>query len=220
MTHSGDGEWYWTGREWVPARSPDRAWWWNGMAWVPSPVLEPVRYRYEPTAWTPRLQVILVGLLIVGLGVAALITPAIMTQVFQQSIDQAILSQPDTPPADAAQLRQVMTGIINASLVVGLVLGIVFYAVILVGIWKLWRCVYWYFVVQGLISVLAIPQDVFYGLGIGPYHLPLIMVLPSALLALAWISAAIWMMVLYRRYGTWARRRVPVEVSSVTSLPA
>ena len=31
--HSTDGSWWWSGSEWVPARSPDGRWWFDGQTW-------------------------------------------------------------------------------------------------------------------------------------------------------------------------------------------
>lgn len=33
---SGDGDWWWNGRRWVPAVSEDLLWRWNGVAWQPT----------------------------------------------------------------------------------------------------------------------------------------------------------------------------------------
>jgi hypothetical protein len=32
--HSGDGNWWWTGSQWLPARSQDGQWWFNGSSWI------------------------------------------------------------------------------------------------------------------------------------------------------------------------------------------
>ena len=31
--HSTDGSWWWSGSEWVPARTPDGRWWFDGQTW-------------------------------------------------------------------------------------------------------------------------------------------------------------------------------------------
>ena len=31
--HSEDGAWWWSGSEWLPARSPDGKWWFDGQVW-------------------------------------------------------------------------------------------------------------------------------------------------------------------------------------------
>jgi hypothetical protein len=33
---SDDGQWWWDGQSWLPARSPDRQWHWDGNVWVPA----------------------------------------------------------------------------------------------------------------------------------------------------------------------------------------
>ena len=214
MPHSADGDWFWNGREWIAARSPDRAWWWNGTGWVPAGPAVPVRFEYRATPWTRRLQVMIVALTALGLVVVAITFPTLANQVLAQSIDRAVSSQPGATPADAAQLRQVMASTINATFAFALVFSSGLYAALLVGVWKLWRWVFWYFVVVGFLAVLAIPQDIVYALGIGPYRLPPAFVVPSALQALAWLALSIWMVVLYRRYGTWARVRAVVGTVS------
>jgi hypothetical protein len=216
MAHSADGDWFWNGTAWIPARSPDRAWWWDGSRWVPSGVLVPVRLEYQPTAWTRRLQLIIVGLLLVGLLFSAFTVPALMSGTFQQSIDRSIASQPATDPASVAQLRQMITGVMTGALVVAGVFTVAFYAVILVGTWKLWRWVYWYFVVAGVFSAIGVLQNVVYLTGAGTYPLPSWYLIPGIVSGLAWVALAVWMIVLYRRHGTWARDRVPVGGGSQT----
>jgi hypothetical protein len=211
MTHSPDGDWFWTGNAWVPARSPDRAWWWDGSSWVPSGATpRAVRYRYEPTAWTGRLQLIILALLVFGIVVAVPLLPS-MNSIFQQSIDRSFAEQPAMDPAAAAQFRQTMTATLNAVLIFSGVLTAVFYVVILVGIWKLWRWLYWYLVVTGLLAGIGLIQNLVYVTGVVPYPFPSWFILPGMLSGLAWLALAICMIVLYRRVGTWARRRVPVS---------
>ena len=220
MPHSADGDWFWNGHQWIAARSPDRAWWWDGTGWVRAGPAGPagrVPVEYQATPWTRRLQFMVFALTAVGLVVAAITLPTIINQVFAQSIDQALSSQPGATPAAGAQLRQVLASTLNATLAIGIVFSVCLYAVLLVGVWKLWRWVFWYFLVVGFLAVLAIPQDLVYALGIGRYRLPLAFVIPSALQALAWLALSIWMVVLYRRYGTWARLRAPVRSVSASA---
>ena len=218
MPHSADGDWFWNGREWIAARSPDRAWWWDGKGWVPAPAVV-TRFEYQETPWTRRIQLLILALTVLGLLVAVVTIPALTGQLFQQSVDRSIASQPGATPAETAQLRQFMTSAIQATLATVVVLTVGLYAILLVGLWKLWRWVYWYFLVIGFLAVLALPQDIAYALGIGPYRLPLAVVVPSALQALVWLGLSIWMLVLYRRYGTWARIRVAAG-SGPESAPA
>lgn len=57
---------------------------------------------------------------------------------------------------------------------------------------------------------LTIPQDIVYSLGPNPFSLPPSWLPPVSIpFALAEAALGAWMIVLYRRYGTWARRRVP-----------
>lgn len=209
MAHSPDGEWFWDGGHWAAAWSPDRAWWWNGARWIPAATPAPVAFEYQPTVWTRRLQLIVVGLTLFGMVVAAFSIPA-LAGPFQQGFENSIASQPGITAADAAQLRQALTATLTGILIAVGVLTVIVYAVFFIGVWKLWRWIFWYFVVTGFLAALAIPQDIIYGLGVGPYHLPPWYVVINALQALTWLAVAIWMVMLNRRYGNWARRRVPV----------
>ena len=168
----------------------------------------------KPTVWTRRLQLIVVGLTLFGIAVTVVTFPTILNQVFQQTIDQSSASQPGMTPADAAQFRQTLNATFSAIFIATGILGLVFYGVVFIGVWKLWRWLFWYFVVVGFLAALAIPQDILYASGIGPYHLPLWYLALSMLHALAWLGLAIWMVMLNRRYGNWARRRVPIGVAA------
>jgi hypothetical protein len=212
--HSPDGDWYWNGTAWIPARSPDRAWWWDGARWVPSGVAAPAGYEYRPTVWTRRLQLIFVGLTVLGLVVAAFAIPSFMAQTLQASMDRSLAQQAATDPASAAQVRQMMGGIMTGALVLAAVLTAALYVVVLVGIWKLWRWIYWYLVVTGLIAGLGVLQNLVYLLGAAPYPFPSWFLGYGIASGLVWTALAIWMIVLYRRHGTWARDRVPVSVGS------
>jgi len=204
----------------VPARSPDRAWWWDGNRWVPSGIaVGAVRYQYQPTAWTRRLQLIIVALLVLGLVVAVLVLPSAMTQIFQQSINRSVAQQPTNDPAAGAQVRQTMTSIMDATVLFAGVFTVIFYGVVLVGIWKLWRWLYWYFVVSGLLASVGLLQNLVDLTGVVPYPFPAWFIVPGVLSGLAWLILALWMIVVYRRYGTWARRLMPVSADTGTNFP-
>jgi hypothetical protein len=206
---SADGQWFWDGTEWRPAYSPDRAWRWDGRQWVAAGLPPVQRWRYEPTEWTPRLQVILLALLALGLVAAAFVVPPLMSSVLQQSIDNALAQQPADSNIDPEQFRTFMTNFFYGALAFVGVLALAMLAVVVAGIIKLWRWVYWYLVVTYLLAVLSLPSNLVYALGAGPIRLPgwyLGYAIPAAVVQTA---LAVWMIVLYRRYGTWARRRVP-----------
>jgi hypothetical protein len=217
MAHSPDREWFWDGGGWIPAWSPDRAWWWDGVRWVPVG-RGTVAMLLEPTVWTRRLQLIIAGLTVYGLVVAIFSVPVLMGPVFQQSIDQSTANQPGLTPAEAAQFRQTMGAVFSAILISSGILGLAFYTVVFIGIWKLWRWVFWYFIVIGFLAALAIPQDIVYAFGVGPIHLPSWFLALGVLSALAWLGLAIWMVMLNRRYGNWARQRVPSGAPATDTL--
>lgn len=208
MPFSADGEWFWDGAEWRPAFSPDRRWRWDGTAWRPAPAPVPA-WRYEPTAWTRRLQVLVLVLMAVGLVVAVGLYAITVPSMLQQSIDRSFSTQPASPNVDLAQMRAFVTSLVYGSLVVGAVLGVVLYGVLVAGVIRLWRWVYWYLVVTYLIGLLGLPQDFLNAFGPTPIHMPAAALAAVVPLALAQAALGGWMIVLYRRYGTWARRRVP-----------
>ena len=51
--HSPDGEWWWSGSEWLPAWSADRRWWFDGLRWTPT--------RKQGLARAFRRQVAMLG---------------------------------------------------------------------------------------------------------------------------------------------------------------
>ena len=210
MQFSPDGEWYWDGSQWRPAFSPDGRWRWDGTGWRPAVPPEPA-WRYEPTAWTRRLQVLVLVLMALGLVATALLEAAFLPSMLQQSIDSSLAAQPQNPDVDVAQLRAVMTQVIYGSLIVAAVLGVVLYGVVVVGVLRLWRWVYWYLAVSYMLGLLGLPTDFLYAFGRGPVRMPAAVLLLQVPLALAHAALGVWMIVLYTRYGTWARRRVPLD---------
>lgn len=210
MQFSPDGQWYWDGAQWRPAYSPDRQWRWDGQQWIPAGPPPVQRWRYEPTQWTRRLQIIVVALTAFGILFAFAIFPKVLLPVIQQSMERSLAIQSTDPNVDTGQLRSVMNGMIYVMVGFGAVLGAAIAAIIIIGAVKLWRWVYWYLVVSYLIAVLTIPQNIIYSLGPNPFSLPPSWFLSVSIpVALAEAALGAWMIVLYRRYGTWARRRVP-----------
>jgi len=167
------------------------------------------QWRYEPTEWTRRLQVILLTLMIVGGLVSLAILPTVVLPTMQRSLDATMATMPANPNVGASSFRSTMSATYTTFLVFGGVLVVVFLAVILAGIVRLWRWVYWYLAVSFLITPLSVLQSVTYMLGSGPISIPGWTLLYSVPLALVEAALGIWMIVLYRRYGTWARRRIP-----------
>jgi hypothetical protein len=208
---SPDGQWFWDGTQWRAAYSPDRRWRWDGVRWVPLGPPPMQRWRYEPTEWTRRLQVILLVLMVVGGLVGIALIPAFVLPTMQRTLDTVLATMPPDPNIDAQSFRDAMSAEFNASLVSGGVLGVGLLALSIVGIVRLWRWVYWYLCASFLIAPLGILQNAaMLATGVGPITVPGWVLLYSIPLSLAEAALGIWMIVLYRRYGTWARRRLPV----------
>lgn len=210
MQFSPDGQWYWDGAQWRSAYSPDRRWRWDGQQWIPAGPPPVQQWRYEPTKWTRRLQIIAVALTAFGILFAFAIFPTVLVPSMQQGMERSLAIQSTNTNVDPEQLRTVMNEILDVTVGFGAAAGVAIAAVIIIGAVKLWRWVYWYLVITYLIAVLAIPQDIVYTLSPNPFLLlPSWFVFISIPLALAEGALGAWMIVLYRRYGTWARRRVP-----------
>lgn len=209
MQFSPDGQWFWDGVQWRPAYSPDRAWRWDGRQWVPtgSPAVQ--RWRYEPTDWTPRLQVMVLALTALGVLSAVVSVPVVMVPMMRQSIDRSLAVQSSAANVDLEQMRSFMNGVVYMSVGFGVVVGVVIVAIIVIGTVKLWRWMYWFLAVTYLLALLAVPQSVIYALGVGPLSLPAWWPIYSIPVALVEAALGVWMIVLSQRYGTWARRRVP-----------
>ncbi len=169
------------------------------------------QWRYEPTEWTRRLQVILLALLIVGGVIGLALVPAFVLPTMQRSVDATLATMPPNSSVDPVAFRNSMNAIFITSLVLGGVVGVVALGVIVVGIVRLWRWVYWYLVVSFFIAPLGVLQNIAtYFFGSGAIQIPGWVLLFTAPLALVETVLGIWMIVLYRRSGTWARRRVAV----------
>lgn len=210
MQFSPDGQWYWDGAQWRPAYSPDRRWRWDGRQWIPTGPPPVQRWRYEPTQWTRRLQIITVALTAFGILFAFAIFPTVLLPFMQQSMERSLAIQSTDPNVDTEQLRSVMNGMIDVMVGIGAVVGAAIAAIIIIGAVKLWRWVYWYLVVTYLIAALTVPQNIVNSLSPSPFSpLPAWLLFVSIPFALTEAALGAWMIVLYRRYGTWARRRVP-----------
>ncbi|MBO0837711.1 MAG: hypothetical protein J2P28_19670 [Actinobacteria bacterium] len=208
MQFSPDGQWFWDGVQWRAAYSPDRRWRWDGGRWVPAP---PQRWRYQPTAWTRRLQIIVLALTAFGVLAAIISAPTMILPVMQQSMDHTLATQPTEPGVDPAQFRATMQTMIYTALGLGAALGVAFAVVTVIGTVKLWRWLYWLLAITYLFALFSILQDIEYLLGLGSISLPRPWLVASIPIGVAEAALGIWMIVLYRRYGTWARTRVPLQ---------
>src|SRR5215469_6009895 len=143
MQRSPDGEWFWDGTQWRAAYSPDRRWQWDGRSWVPTGPQLVQQWRYEPTEWTRRLQVIMIAITALGILIAIVAFPTILAPTMQQSIDRSIAIQSANSNVDPEQLRSFMSSVVYLSVGFGVVLGVAWAAVFVIGTVRLWRWVYW-----------------------------------------------------------------------------
>jgi hypothetical protein len=206
---SPDGEWYWDDAQWRPAYSPDRRWRWDGRQWVPAGPPPVQQWRYEPTQWTRPLQVIVIALVTFGIIVLVASLPTVLLPAMQQNMDRSIAAQPTSSNVDPAQLRSMMNSVASVTLGFVALLVAASLTIIVIGTVRLWRWVYWYLVAGNLLALVSIVQNTMYAFGLGTTSLPTWWFLASIPFALAEGALGLWMIVLYRRYGTWARRRVP-----------
>ena len=179
--------------------SPDGRWWWNGAEWTPAPQW---RTRYEKTPWTQKLQVAVLSLQAIALVFAAAAYPTIYNVV----VNGALASSPTLAgdPQTAELFRQLFVGIIVFSVILSLILV----AVMVVGVLKLWRWLYWYLMITYAIAILAVPANLAGALGNSAIRYPDWYYAVSTLLVLAEAALAVWMIVAYRRYGNWARLKI------------
>lgn len=188
--------------------SPDGRWWWNGSAWVPAPTW---RTRYEETPWTRKLQVAVLALQAVGLVGGAITIPVTLAQMpAMMAAQQAAQNGGATPDPQVVQLTNT---ILTVTLVFAGALTVVLLVVVVVGVLKLWRWLYWYLVVTYGLAVLSLPGTFAYVFGSGPIRFPAWILLISLPLVVAEVGMVVWMLIAYRRYGTWARRKIvePVQ---------
>ena len=168
------------------------------------------QWRYEPTEWTRPLQVMLLVMLIVGGVIGVGLVPAFLLPTMQRTVDATLATMPPNSSVDPVAFRDTMNSIFITSLVLGGVVGVAALGVIIVGIVRLWRWVYWYLVVSFLIAPLGVLQNVAtYLFDSGPIQIPGWLLLYSVPFAAIETALGIWMIVLYRQSGTWARRRLP-----------
>jgi hypothetical protein len=181
--------------------SPDGRWWWNGAAWIPTPQW---RTRYEHTPWTRKLQIAVLGLQALGLLFAAATFPFIYSSMLDTNALFASNPTLANDPQTADFFRQIFLVCVVGSVVISLVV----LAVIVIGVLKLWRWLYWYLMITYGIALLSIPVNLSYALGNGPIHYPSWYFFLSIPIVLAEGALSVWMIVGYRRYGNWARRKI------------
>jgi len=103
----------------------------------------------------------------------------------------------DTQPADAHPLA------VNLFLVALLI----FIATISVGVARGWRWLFWLLLIAFLAAPLEIPAGILQLLDILPIQQPAWYVLLRMATAVVEFALGVWMLLVWRRYGVWARRR-------------
>ena len=165
---SPDGMYYWNGTEWVSTLSPDGSHRWNGTAWlpvlrqgyVPPSYLPPERSPRVATSWTRPLQYAVAAYLSLSV-LFSLTLPfwmgSVMSQSFNQAIQNQILANPEAtpPPADFVNsMSSMMTGVVWFVAVFAVLIG----AVGIYGALKRWTWLYYVVLVLLGIGVLSLPS--------------------------------------------------------------
>jgi len=181
--------------------SPDGRWWWNGAEWVPVPQW---RTRYEKTPWTRQLQIAVLALQAIALLFAAASLPT----VYGSMLNVNAWAVSDPALAADPQAMEFFRQFFQVVIVLSIAFSLVVLAVLVVGVLKLWRWIYWYLMITYGFSVLAIPANLSYAFGNSPIKYPSWYFYVSIPLVLVEIALVVWMVIAYRRYGNWARRKI------------
>ena len=203
---SPDGNWWWDGAKWVSTISPDGRWRWNGETWVvneaASRVIGPV--RYEPTPDTRRVQLAVVGYLVLSAVTGAIVAPATMANAINRSLQQSAATNPGFDPA-------VMQGFVQTFVVIGIVFAILWALFLAVGSWLRWRWMYYLVMILGFLGAFNLITQSLALAGVSTYaFIPPWDAALNIVASLIYLGIAIWMLVLWRRYRTaWACRVVP-----------
>jgi hypothetical protein len=213
MTFSPDGRFWWDGQAWRPAISQDGRYRWTGTAWVP---VRPVATVLRPTAWTRRLQVAWVAMMVVGAIYFVVLVPVLLSSLNGASMPA---SDPGLSPAEQERVRQLFHDIVQWTAIVVGAISLPLVVVLLVGTLRRWRWVFWYLLITGLLAgtnlatlpLVALQSANGRTSAAVPFLLPAWVYLAELPVVAAEFALAIWMLVALRRYGTWACVRVPVE---------
>lgn len=181
--------------------SPDGRWWWNGTEWTPAPTW---RTRYEATPWTSRLQIAVLALQVIALVFAAVTFPT----VYDSMLAGNMPTNGNAALANDPQALQAFRQVLLVALVIAIAFSLVILAIVVVGVLKLWRWLFWYLMITYGIAVLSIPINLIYAFGNGPIHYPSWYFFGSLPVGLAEGALCVWMVIALRRYGAWARRKV------------
>lgn len=199
---SPDGYWWWDGAQWVSAISPDGRWRWDGERWVVNEVAaRPVGpVRYEPTPDTRRVQLAVIGWLLVS----AVYTIVVLPATFQASMQTALRTSPTLDPG-------VFNGMMTVLVVFAVSFGLIWAGLLIYGTWSMWRWVYYLQMILGALSAFSILSNALALAGIGTTALMPIWTRAGGLVfSILNLGLGIWLFLLWRRYkSAWAREVVP-----------
>ncbi len=85
-----------------------------------------------------------------------------------------------------------------------LVAILVFIAVLIVGVLRHWRWLFWLVLIAFGFSILQIPATILQLTGVVPGNLPVWYSLSRMGVAIIQVGIAVWMVQIYRQYGVWA----------------
>ena len=231
---SGDGLYYWDGRQWISTLSPDGRSRWNGYAWVPMasmvPMAAPAYSPYQqtatarvPTPWTKPMQYAVAAWYALA-ALYAVSLPfwmsSVMTQAFNQSLQRQAQLNPNVsppPPELVSSMTSMMSGILWASVIIGVVVC----AVLAVGAVMRWTWIFWVVLVLLGLGTLALPFNLI-GAVAGStyaslYGLPSWTTWLSVAIGIPNVALFVWMLVGLIRYGPWAMTK---SAPWATSAPA
>lgn len=214
----------WDGAQWVTTISHDGRYRWDGTQWVPYqsayPAMPaPVRASREPTSWTQPLQYAVIAYYVLS-AIYTLTLPFYMSNVMSQVMNQSIQRQqalnPQATPLPPG-FADMMTGIMNASLVIGVVIGLCLIAVGILATVKRWTWAFYVILVFAGIGVLGlftntaslISASAFSNV-YGGVTLPTWIYGVGLLSSLINTGLFVWMLMALIKFGPWAMRRVTV----------
>jgi hypothetical protein len=85
-----------------------------------------------------------------------------------------------------------------------LVAILVFIAVLIVGVLRHWRWLFWLILIAFGFSILEVPATILQLIGVVPSLFPIWYSLSRMGVAIIQVGIAVWMVQLYRQYGVWA----------------
>ena len=153
---SGDGLFYWDGKQWVSALSPDGHHRWDGSSWVPippsqaympQPLYMPVpaappapKTPRAPTPWTRPMQTAVAGWWVIQTA-WFLTLPLWLAGSVNQYISRAAeqMAQQPSYANGASTLQSTMWAALAVSFAIGAVAGVAIAVTIVIGAWRFGR---------------------------------------------------------------------------------